>query len=276
MRALRLRRPSPAMAVALLALFVALGGVSYGVATGSIDSREIKNNTIRTKDIRNNDIRSKDIRNSTVTGRDIKTGTIAGSDVKNDTLTGSDVNESTLGLVPGANLANLANRANSAASVDKLKTVGSYKKVSSTASNADEATARAAATEVPLISGLGPVSTYGKCFVDTDAGPGATPQTRAEIYTRTTQNGVIQEGDDDLPGNPFLDTTTAEDARQLDTEVTNQNTATVNETEFVLHSPDGKGFNGLTGISVKNGTLPGGDGLYGAGDVCLFSIAVLG
>ena len=38
----------------LIALFVALGGTSYAVATGSIDSRELKNNTVRSKDIRNN------------------------------------------------------------------------------------------------------------------------------------------------------------------------------------------------------------------------------
>ena len=58
------RRPSPAMIVALLALFVSLSGVSYGVATGFIDSREIKNNEVRSIDIRNNQIRSKDIRNN--------------------------------------------------------------------------------------------------------------------------------------------------------------------------------------------------------------------
>ena len=50
-------RPSPAMVVALVALFMSLGGVSYGVATGFIDSREIKNNVVSTKDLKNNDIR---------------------------------------------------------------------------------------------------------------------------------------------------------------------------------------------------------------------------
>ena len=39
--------------VASLALFLSLGGVSYGLATGSIDGREIRNNTIRGSDIRN-------------------------------------------------------------------------------------------------------------------------------------------------------------------------------------------------------------------------------
>ncbi len=49
--------------VAYLALFLALGGTSYGVATGSIDSREIRNNTIRGKDIRNGTVGSADVRN---------------------------------------------------------------------------------------------------------------------------------------------------------------------------------------------------------------------
>jgi hypothetical protein len=46
------RRPSPALVIALIALFVAMGGVSYGLATGSIDSREIRNRTITDSDVK--------------------------------------------------------------------------------------------------------------------------------------------------------------------------------------------------------------------------------
>jgi hypothetical protein len=66
--------------VASLALFLALGGVSYGVATGSIDSRELKNNAVRSKDIRNN----------TVLGTDIRNGTIRSADVGNSSLRAED------------------------------------------------------------------------------------------------------------------------------------------------------------------------------------------
>jgi hypothetical protein len=120
------RRPSPAMLVALLALFVSMGGVSYGVATGFIDSREIKNNTVRTKDLRNNDIRTRDIRNNEVRGVDIRNSTVQGRDVALNTLTGSDINETRLGKVPSATAADRATSANtatSAASVDVLKTI---------------------------------------------------------------------------------------------------------------------------------------------------------
>ncbi len=98
------RRPSPATVIASIALFVSLGGVSYGVATGSIDSREIKNNNVRSRDLRNNDVR----------GTDIRTGTVVGSDVGDNSLTGSDILESGLGTVPSAASAGTANTANSA------------------------------------------------------------------------------------------------------------------------------------------------------------------
>jgi hypothetical protein len=96
-------RPSPAMVVACGALFVALGGTGYAVATGSIDSREIKNNTIRSTDVRNNSLRGRDVRNNSLRGRDVRNGT----------LTGSDVNESSLGKVSSAAKADSA--ANAAA-----------------------------------------------------------------------------------------------------------------------------------------------------------------
>ena len=70
MRRLLRYRPSPAMVVALIALFVALGGVGY--AATRIGSAQIKNNSIRTQDIRNGTIRGKDVRRKTITGKQIK------------------------------------------------------------------------------------------------------------------------------------------------------------------------------------------------------------
>ena len=92
MKRLFAHRPSPALVIASIALFISLSGVSYGLATGIIDSRELRNNTIRTQDLRNNDIRAIDIRNSTIRGRDVAL----------NTLTGGDVAESKLKQVPSA------------------------------------------------------------------------------------------------------------------------------------------------------------------------------
>jgi len=58
------------MLVACLALFVALGGSAYAVAT--ITSANVKNNTLRSADIKNNTIRSKDVTDGTLRCKDLK------------------------------------------------------------------------------------------------------------------------------------------------------------------------------------------------------------
>jgi hypothetical protein len=60
------RLPSPAMLVACAALFVALGGVSYGFATGSISGREIKNGTILSKDVRDRGLRGQELKRDSI------------------------------------------------------------------------------------------------------------------------------------------------------------------------------------------------------------------
>lgn len=110
------KRPSPALVIACLALFVSLGGVSYGVATGFIDSREIQNNTIRSKDVHNGTLRTQDIRNNEIRGFDIRNSSIQGRDVAFNTLTGVDIEESSLGKVPAAT------NADSAAALSTLRT----------------------------------------------------------------------------------------------------------------------------------------------------------
>ena len=94
MKSILRRRPSPALVISCIALFVSLGGVSYGVATGFIDSREIKNNSVR----------SADIRNSNVEGRDVAP----------NTLKGADISEQDLGKVPSASVADTAGTATTA------------------------------------------------------------------------------------------------------------------------------------------------------------------
>ena len=61
------RKPTHATVVAYLALFIALGGSAYAVTTGSIGTREL----------RNNDVRGKDLRNRTVHGRDVNQRSLA-------------------------------------------------------------------------------------------------------------------------------------------------------------------------------------------------------
>lgn len=69
------RRPSAAMLVACVALFVALGGVGYAAAT--IDSGDIVNNSVRSKDVRNRGLRGGDLRKNTLGGTQIKESKLA-------------------------------------------------------------------------------------------------------------------------------------------------------------------------------------------------------
>jgi hypothetical protein len=111
-------RPSPALVISLVALFVSLGGVGYAAVT------------ITGKNVKNSSLTGKDIKNSSLTGSDVKNSSLTGSDIKNNKLTGSDVLESSLGKVPSAsnagtaNTANTANSATSATSAGNANTVG--------------------------------------------------------------------------------------------------------------------------------------------------------
>jgi hypothetical protein len=84
------RLPSPALVVALLALFVALGGGAY--AALRVGSKEIVNNSVRSKDVRNGQLRGKDVRDRT----------LRRADVALDALTGDEIDEAALGRVPSA------------------------------------------------------------------------------------------------------------------------------------------------------------------------------
>jgi len=72
----KLRPRSAYDVMAALSLFIVLGGTSYAVASGSIDSREIKNNSIRGKDIRNGTIASGDVRNNSLVPNDFRGGAL--------------------------------------------------------------------------------------------------------------------------------------------------------------------------------------------------------
>ncbi len=75
MKKLHRIRPSAAMTVACLALFVAFGGVGYAAAT--IDSGAIVNNSIRSKDVKNRGLRGGDVRKNTLGGAQIRESKLA-------------------------------------------------------------------------------------------------------------------------------------------------------------------------------------------------------
>ena len=100
-----------------------------------------------------------------------------------------------------------------------------------------------------------------------------------EMYVRTTADGAMMEGTDDLPGDSatLLNVATLEVDRQLDTEsATLVNTADYGESEGAITASDGENYATLMNIGVKQGSIPGGNGPFGTGNVCLFGGAILG
>ncbi len=95
-------RPSPAMIVACIALFAALGGTVY--AAGKINGK-----TIKRKSLPGNRVVP-----GSLTGDRLKAGTITGSRVARGSITGSQIDAATLGQVPSAVHADIADSARDA------------------------------------------------------------------------------------------------------------------------------------------------------------------
>ncbi len=96
-------RHSPALAVAVIALFVALGGSVYAAKKAKLDGR-----AIRAKSIPGNRLKPHSIAaNRLLPG-------VIGAAAANGPLTGADINELTLGQVPSATHADSADTAQSA------------------------------------------------------------------------------------------------------------------------------------------------------------------
>lgn len=75
MEGIRRWRPSPALVIAFIALFVA--GAGTATAARLITGRSIKNNSVTGRDIRNNSLGSRDVKNGTLLRRDFRRGQLS-------------------------------------------------------------------------------------------------------------------------------------------------------------------------------------------------------
>ena len=93
-------KPSPAMIVACLALFVGMSGASY--AATKIGASQIKNNAVRSKHIKNGEVKGADVRANAINGVKVADSSLGGADVANESLTGDDIAD---GGIRGADVA---------------------------------------------------------------------------------------------------------------------------------------------------------------------------
>jgi hypothetical protein len=121
MRKLFARAPSPAAALAFIALLAALSGSAIALPG---------KNTVDSADIKNGQVKGKDVGRNAVTSPKIKNGSASGADVRDNSLKGADIDESSLGQVPSANTAGSAGSANTANTANSATTAESVGGVS--------------------------------------------------------------------------------------------------------------------------------------------------
>jgi hypothetical protein len=103
----------PALAVAGLALFVALGGSVYAATRGRIEGRVVKVKSLPGNRLKLHSVPGNRLKPHSVQAGELSPGALDGARLKTP-LTGADINELTLGQVPRATHAETADYATSA------------------------------------------------------------------------------------------------------------------------------------------------------------------
>ena len=150
-----------------------------------------------------------------------------------------------------------------------------FRRETPSATAATVASARDAATKLPLGS-AGPLSYYGKCFKSI-ANP-ANPGMHAEVYVETSAAGAIYSADSGGSSNGFIDPGSPETDRNVtDTSsfagAGDPGTVNISDAENgAAHALAGDTALFLqVALATKVGSPEDGDGLFGAGDRCLFA-----
>lgn len=259
------RMPSASMVVALIALFVALGGSALAVHLGrnAVKSRNIKPGAVHTSDLHRKAVRTTKIANGAV-----KTIKLAPKSVTTAKLADEAVNTDQIadGAVGATQLAP-DSVGNSQAQLVKVFEGGT----------ALAAANQANAPRVELGS-VGPFRFYGKCFF-------VAGQVEAAQYIELTSGTATLGSEDgasfanDAEG--YLTSGRPEEARALESVATLEpnsfNAASAGEA-FQASASDGTRIVGLaSGIGAKIGNPPGGNGPFAAGDSCILgALAVFG
>jgi hypothetical protein len=220
--------------MATVAVLLALCGTAWAASLPKniVKSRTIKDGEVKTRDILNNDVR--------------------GQDVRNDTLTGNDIHERTLVGVGSANA---------------LTTTGhsKYQAVAPSVTNAVEADARAAATEI-LLGTAGTTSIYAKCFVDS-----GDDDVHAEVHVKTSANNLLLLSEADRS---VVNTDTVENERTIvrSNALAGTTDTYASDATNWWRNPDGTEYVAHVWQIAKHGSVAEYDTYLGAGDACAFTL----
>jgi hypothetical protein len=257
----RPKMPSPAFAVATVALIVAMAGTGYAafkLPKNSVGTKQLKNGAVTTPKLKNGAITSVKIKNGAVNKSKLN---LAGVTVPNASHANS------------ANFATNATNATNAANAVHATTADSTNGVSTVSIHptrtVDAAADVTSAPQVPLGS-KGPFSFYGKCYLN-GAGVEAT------TYIASTSNTGMFNTEAEDSG--YVTPSTPENSRKL------QDVVTPGANAFIAGDGD-KDFNatdgttsiyGVVGLAAaKQGSPAAGDGPFGPGNRCMFGEVIFG
>lgn len=206
-------RPSPAMIVAMAALFVAMGGTGYAVSKlpkGSVGSAQIRKNAVRSQHIKSGSITAAKLSKGTLSALRGSTGAPAGSQgpVTSSGAPDSVAYADRAGVAEKALLADKALAADKAALADSAANAGH----ANVADNASALGGKSAAAFLdsdtirwitPFTIGegtkemlkAGPFTLTARCTLDSTIG-GVANQDQADIIISTTQAKSAFDGDD--------------------------------------------------------------------------------
>ena len=90
-------RPSPAMAISCIALFVALTGTAFAAPKLAVRSAQIVDATIRTVDLRDEAVKSAKVANGTLTADDLGTDSVNSDEIAENAVASPEVAPDSLG-----------------------------------------------------------------------------------------------------------------------------------------------------------------------------------
>jgi hypothetical protein len=195
-------RPSPALVISLIALFVAMGGSGYAAVK----------------------LTGKNLKNGSVTGKKLKNASITGKKLKRDTVTGRHVRESTLAKVPSAAQADSATTAISANTATSAGAATSFGGM--TVQRVDPFTLSDNGTRE--VAKVGPFTLSAACTID------ETDVDTAVINVTTSQNNSAIVGEDEDADFDIGDT-----VAWVESSITGTGTPAIEEDPPLLIAPDG-------------------------------------
>ena len=186
----RVKRPSPAMIVAIIALFAALTGSAFAASQlgkNTVGAKQLKKNAVTAAKIKANAVTAAKLKNNAVTAGKIADNSVTTGKIANGAVTGAKIQTSSLGTVPSAtNATNAQNLAGQQSFFIRLN-VG----------------------QTQTIASNGSVSLVATC---TNVGGEDT----VKVVGQTTLSGAILNGGLEGPGvNEFLEPGTPEAKREF-------------------------------------------------------------